>query len=121
MHFERVDMNDPENSGTTLWKSEGRRLLITALAFLSILSITLICAIVYILERQPSTVCLSPACIKTASMILTSMNASVDPCEDFYEYACGNWIKEHPIPDDAPSVSNFENLGQSLELALKGP
>ena len=55
-----------------------------------------------------------------AAVILNSMNATVDPCFDFYEYACGNWIKQHPIPDDAPSVSNFENLGQDLELALKG-
>lgn len=56
----------------------------------------------------------------SASVILSSMNATADPCVDFYEYACGNWIKQHPIPDDAPSVSNFENLGQDLELALKG-
>lgn len=48
------------------------------------------------------------------------MNSSVDPCDDFYEFACGQWIKGHPIPDDAPSVSNFENLGQDLEFALKG-
>lgn len=58
--------------------------------------------------------------LNLAAVILNSMNSTVDPCVDFYEYACGNWIKQHPIPDDAPSVSNFENLGQDLELALKG-
>lgn len=94
-------------------------------AFIAILFIILFLLVLgaaiyfYINYKDSSDVCLSPGCIKTASVILSSMNASIDPCDDFYEFACGQWIKGHPIPDDAPSVSNFENLGQDLEFALK--
>ncbi|VIO93997.1 Uncharacterized protein BM_BM7805 [Brugia malayi] len=120
MTLERVNMDEPRNVEKSIWKRIATRPFITVLTFVGIISIALSCTLVYLLVRKTTTICLTPECIKTASVILTSMNAKMDPCEDFYEYACGNWIKDHPIPDDAPSVSNFENLGQDLEFALKG-
>jgi len=43
-------------------------------------------------------VCTSADCVEAAAEILNSIDPEIDPCEDFYGFACNGWIQNHPIP-----------------------
>ncbi|KAJ3395298.1 hypothetical protein HDU84_000065 [Entophlyctis sp. JEL0112] len=45
---------------------------------------------------EPSVLCTTKSCVLAAANILTAIDASADPCDDFYRFSCGNWIKNHP-------------------------
>lgn len=54
-----------------------------------------------------------------ARIMLKYMDKSVDPCQDFYRYACGNWAKLNPIPKDKAGYDTFEMLRESLDSVLR--
>ncbi|KAJ3533585.1 hypothetical protein NM688_g7264 [Phlebia brevispora] len=60
-------------------------------------------------EEQP---CFSPQCIVLSAAVLSSLDTLQDPCENFYDFANGGWLKQHPIPSDKGSFGNFEALAQ---------
>ncbi len=56
----------------------------------------------------------------TPGLDVNAMNKSIDPCVDFYQYTCGGWMTNNPIPPDQARWSVYGKLAQDNQRFLWG-
>lgn len=72
-----------------------------------------------------SDICVTEICLNESQKMLNSMDESVDPCVDFYEFACGKFRQNTLIPNDKESVTAFtlikDKVNDQMRSVLSEP
>ncbi|XP_056158202.1 endothelin-converting enzyme 1 isoform X3 [Lampris incognitus] len=95
-----------------------KRLLVLVCALSVGLFISLITTGVFYKQSHPG-LCLTEPCITVASAVMSSLDRSVDPCQDFYNFSCGGWVKNNPLPEGKSRWGPFSNLWEHNMLIMK--
>ncbi|XP_015113420.1 neprilysin-4 [Diachasma alloeum] len=72
-----------------------------------------------IIEHKKAKVCETEECRMIAQAFHETMDKSVDPCDNFYEFACGGWAAKKPIPKYEASWSRFLHFQSTVENRIR--
>ncbi|KAK3722582.1 hypothetical protein QZH41_001263 [Actinostola sp. cb2023] len=103
------------------------RCLITALAVTIIITVTLASLMIArnygtsirLVGRLKTLECESKGCISAAYSAINKIDEEVKPCDDFYRYACGKWLRNVFVPNGNAKYTSFHYVSERNEMKLK--
>lgn len=57
---------------------------------------------------------------RTSGIRFSDLDTTMSPTEDFYQYACGGWMKNHPLTAEYARYGSFDKLAEDNQEQLKG-
>lgn len=65
-------------------------------------------------EERDQNYCTTASCVHSASTILKNLDQNVDPCDDFYDYACGKFADELGVPDEKATINTLNRITERV-------
>lgn len=66
-----------------------------------------------------ANICTTNICAIESSRMLSALNDSVDPCDDFYEFACSKLIRNTQLPATKISQTVFSEVQEMVNAQIK--
>lgn len=104
---------------STFLTSRQKWFSILAIVFLVVFALLILTGLLIFFLTHPEELCTTPGCLAAGKELTSSLNSSVDPCENFYAFACGGWVESHPIPDDETSQTTYSLANNRAQAAMR--
>ncbi|XP_077201838.1 kell blood group glycoprotein isoform X1 [Paroedura picta] len=108
-----------EASGRDSKRRCGRGNIVLLFAVLFSTVIGLVLLIFFTVFTCGQETCNTTECLALVTNLLEARNGTVDPCEDFFSYTCGNWEVNHTQGTNVALVNVFDVLLEENQLIMK--